>query len=104
MPLRRSAVGRASRKDEASSLLGWNGEAEDAAPCSTPLTVAPHLHHLPLFLPMVVSRSVGNGVMRRPNLPRRTRSTGDTRGAKGRNLFWSPIQRVNAPYRPMGTI
>jgi hypothetical protein len=31
MPLRRSAVGRASRKDEVSSLLGWNGEAEDAA-------------------------------------------------------------------------
>ena len=31
MSLRRSAVGRASRKDEVSSLLGWNGEAEDAA-------------------------------------------------------------------------
>ncbi len=31
MPLRRSAVGRASRKDEVSALLGWNGEAEDAA-------------------------------------------------------------------------
>ncbi len=31
MPLRRSAVGRASRKNEVSSLLGWNGEAEDAA-------------------------------------------------------------------------
>ena len=30
MSLRRSAVGRASRKDEVSSLLGWNGEAEDA--------------------------------------------------------------------------
>ncbi len=45
MPLRRSAVGRASRKDEVSALLGWNGEAEDAAPCSTPLTVAPHLRH-----------------------------------------------------------
>ncbi len=43
MPLRRSAVGRASRKDEVSALLGWNGEAEDAAPCSTPLTFAPHL-------------------------------------------------------------
>ncbi len=46
MPLRRSAVGRASRKDEVSSLLGWNGEAEDAAPCSTLLTVAPHLDPL----------------------------------------------------------
>ncbi len=31
MPLRRSAVGRASRKDEVLSLLGWNGEAEDTA-------------------------------------------------------------------------
>jgi hypothetical protein len=31
MPLRRSAVGRASRKDEVSALLGWNGEAEDTA-------------------------------------------------------------------------
>jgi hypothetical protein len=31
MPLRRSAVGRASRKDEVSALLGWNGETEDAA-------------------------------------------------------------------------
>jgi len=46
MPLRRSAVGRVSRKDEVLSLLGWNGEAEDAAHCSTPLTVAPHLHPL----------------------------------------------------------
>jgi len=27
MPLRRSAARRASRKDEVSSLLGWNGEA-----------------------------------------------------------------------------
>jgi hypothetical protein len=31
MPLRRSAVGRASRKDEVSALLGWNGVTEDAA-------------------------------------------------------------------------
>ncbi len=46
MPLRSSAVGRASRKDEVSALLGWNGEAEDAAPCSTPLTMAPHLTHV----------------------------------------------------------
>jgi len=31
VPLRRSAARRASRKDEVSLLLGWNGEAEDAA-------------------------------------------------------------------------
>ncbi len=31
MPLPRSATRRASRKDEVSPLLGWNGEAEDAA-------------------------------------------------------------------------
>lgn len=31
MPLPRSAVRRARRKDEVSSLLGWNGGAEDAA-------------------------------------------------------------------------
>ncbi len=31
MPLRRSVVGRANCKDEVSPLLGWNGEAEDAA-------------------------------------------------------------------------
>jgi hypothetical protein len=53
VPLRRSAVGRASRKDEVSSLLGWNGETEDAAPCSTPLTVAPH----PLHCVIVFARS-----------------------------------------------
>ena len=53
MPLRRSAARRASRKDEVLPLLGWNGGAEDAAPCSITLTFALHQ----LMVPSVFARS-----------------------------------------------
>ena len=43
MPLPRSAARRVTRQDEVSALLGWNGEAEDAALCSITLTFALHL-------------------------------------------------------------
>ncbi len=45
MPLLRATARRANRKDEVSTLLGAEWRGEDAAPCSTPLTFAPHLPH-----------------------------------------------------------
>ena len=53
MPLRRSAARGASRKDEVLPLLGWNGGAEDAAPCSITLTFALHQ----LMVPSVFARA-----------------------------------------------